>query len=87
MITAEGPDFSERYHQDVVDELKSSGATLHALVLSASRAPSIRDTGARERESALTLGAERTGGTHQFLLSSMALETRLRELAARLKYG
>lgn len=85
VITAEGPEFSERYHPDVVDELKTSGATLHALVLSTSRGPSLWETGAREREFALALGAERTGGSRQYLLSSMALEPRLRELASRLK--
>ncbi len=84
VITAEGPEFSDRYHRDVVDELKTTGATLHALVLS-SRNPSLRDSGAREREFALALGAERTGGTREHLLSSLAIDSRLRELAARLK--
>ena len=84
VITAEGPEFSDRYHRDVVDELKTTGATLHALVLS-SRNLSPRDTGAREREFALALGAERTGGTRQHLLSSLAIDSRLRELATRLK--
>ena len=85
VITAEGPEFSDRYHRDVVDELKSSGATLHALVLTASRGRSARDAGARERDFALTLGAERTGGTRQYLLSSMGFEPRLQELAERLR--
>lgn len=85
VITAEGPEFSDRYHQAVVDELKSTGATLHALVLSTFRGPSLRETGAREREFALALGAERTGGSRQYLLSSMSLEPRLRDLASRLK--
>ena len=84
VITAEGPEFSDRYHQTVLDELKSTGATLHSLVLT-SRNPSLRDTGAREREFALALGAERTGGTREHLLSSLALDSRLHELASRLK--
>lgn len=85
VITAEGPEFSDRYHRAVVDELSSTGATLHALVLSTSRDPSLRTAGAREREFALALGAERTGGTREYLLSNMALESRLHELAAKLK--
>lgn len=85
VITAEGPEFSDRYHRAVVDELTSTGATLHAFVLSASREPSLRNAGAREREFTLALGAERTGGTREYLLSNMALEPRLRELAAKLK--
>ena len=85
VITAEGPEFSDRYHRTVVDELSSTGATLHALVLSTSRDPSLRTAGGREREFALALGAERTGGTRAYLLSNMALEPRLHELAAKLK--
>lgn len=85
VITAEGPEFSNRFHEAVVDELKSTGAALHALILSSSRGVSLRETGAREREFALALGAESTGGSRQYLLSSMALEPRLRELASRLK--
>ena len=85
VITAEGPEFSDRYHQAVIDELTTTGATLHSLVLSTSRGASLRAEGAREREFALALGAERTGGTREHLLSSMALEPRLHELATRLK--
>lgn len=84
LITAEGPEFSDRYHQAVVDELKTTGATLHAFVLS-SRTASLREEGAREREFTLALGTERTGGTREYLLSSMALEPRLLKLASRLK--
>jgi hypothetical protein len=84
VITAEGPEFSERDYRTVVDELKTSGAILHALVLT-SRNPSLRDEGAREREFALAEGAEKTGGTREHLLSSLALEPRLHELTTRLK--
>jgi hypothetical protein len=84
VITTEGPEFSDRYHQTVLDELKSTSATLHALVLT-SRNTSLWDTAAREREFALALGAERTGGTREHLLTSLALDSRLRELATRLK--
>ena len=84
VITAEGPEFSDRDYRTVVDELTSSGATLHAFILT-SRNPSLRDEGAREREFALAAGAEKTGGTRQHLLSSLALEPRLHELTTRLK--
>jgi hypothetical protein len=84
VITAEGPEFSNRFHEAVLDELKTTGATLHALVLT-SRNQAFRATGAREREIALALGAEQTGGTREHLLSSLALEPRLHELATRLK--
>ena len=84
VITAEGPEFSDRYYRDVVDELTATRATLHALVLSA-RNPSLREAGAREREFALALGAEKTGGTREHLLSSLSIDSRLRDLGTRLK--
>jgi hypothetical protein len=87
VITAEGPEFSNRYHEGVLDELKSTSATLHAFVLATARGPSLRDVGARERDLALARGAKLTGGSREHLLTSMALESRLRELAARLKQG
>jgi hypothetical protein len=87
VITAEGPEFSDRYHQTVLDELKNADATLHAFVLSTSRGLRLRDAGARERASALDRGAKLTGGTREHLLTSMALESRLRELVTRLKQG
>jgi hypothetical protein len=87
VITAEGPEFSDRYHRTVLDELKGADATLHAYVLSTFRGPALRDAGAREREFALARGAKLTGGTREDVLTSMALESRLLRLAVRLKQG
>ena len=84
VITAEGPEFSERYHQAVLDELYGTNATLHAFVL-ARRAASFLNRAAREREITLAEGARVTGGQRDILLTSMALETTLQELAAQLK--
>ena len=84
VITAEGPEFSDRYHQTVLDELRASGATLHAFQLTRRRT-SLLNNGAREREFALTKGATMTGGRREHLLTSMALPDRLSNLAAELK--
>ena len=84
VITAEGPEFSERDHQAVLDELDGTDATLHAFVL-ARRAASFLNQAARERELTLSQGARVTGGRREDLLTSMALGTTLQELAAQLK--
>jgi len=86
VITTEGPEFSELYHQTVVDELKKTHASLHAFVLDP-RGRGLRDPSGREREFALSRGASETGGTREDLLTSMALAGRLQNLAAELKAG
>jgi hypothetical protein len=84
VITAQGPEFSERYHQNVLDDLEAAKATLHSLVLTRRRLPVFND-GIREREIALSKGAELTGGRRDDLLTSMALGDRLSNLARELK--
>jgi Ca-activated chloride channel family protein len=83
VITAEGPEFSERYHKAVLDELRESHATLHSLVLTRRRG-SFLDDATRERELTLANGARDTGGRREYLLTSMALDEELRQLAAEL---
>jgi hypothetical protein len=84
VITAEGPEFSQRIHQNVLDELKASGATLHSFVLTRIRS-SLLNQAAREREFTLTKGADLTGGRRVDLLTSMSLGDRLGALARELK--
>jgi VWFA-related protein len=84
VITAEGPEFSQRWHQNVLDEVKSAGATLHSLILSRRRVPLWND-GYREREFTLSKGAQMTGGRREDLFTGMALTDRLGALAAELK--
>ena len=84
VITAEGPEFSERYHQAVLDQLYGTDATLHAFVLGR-RGASFLNQAAREREITLAEGARVTGGQRDVLLTSMALGTTLQELAAQLE--
>jgi VWFA-related protein len=84
VVTAEGPEFSQRWHQTVLDELKASGATLHSLILSRRRVPLWND-GFREREFTLSKGAHMTGGRREDLFTGMALTDRLGALAAELK--
>jgi Ca-activated chloride channel homolog len=84
VVTAEGPEFSERYHQTVLDDLRDSDATLHALVVGRRRGSPIEQA-ALERDLTLAKGSRNTGGRHEYLLTSMALTDRLRALAAELQ--
>jgi Ca-activated chloride channel family protein len=83
VITAEGPEFSDRYYRTVLDELLETDSALHALVLSRRRASPLNHA-ARERELTLAEGARMTGGRRDYLLTSMALTARLRELGTEL---
>lgn len=81
-ILAEGPEFSDRHHQTVFDELRESRATFHSLTLNKRRVSS--DPSARELELVLADGTKMTGGRREDLLTAMALGDELRSLAAEL---
>ncbi|MGH9374210.1 MAG: VWA domain-containing protein [Vicinamibacterales bacterium] len=85
VITAEGPEFSQRYHQTVLDEVRKADATLHAFVLQRRRNLLFTDA-ARERELTLAKASSLTGGRREHLLTSMALKDRLGSLATELKH-
>jgi hypothetical protein len=84
VISTEGPEFSDRFHQTVLDEVRASGATLHSFVLTRRRAAPFSDA-ARERDLTLAKGTDVTGGHQEHLLTSMALSDKLKVLAAELK--
>ena len=84
VITAQGPDFSERYHQTVLDDVKAADATLHSLVLTRRNVP-VFNQGIMEREITLSKGAEVTGGRREDLLTNMELGDRLSSLARQVK--
>lgn len=84
VITAEGPEFSDRDYQTVLDELQAADATLHSLVLTRRRARLLNEAD-RQREFAIANGARLTGGRREDLLTSVALTSRLQALATELK--
>jgi Ca-activated chloride channel family protein len=84
VITTEGPEFSDRYHQTVLDDVRKTGATLHSFIFDQASTP-LFDSGRWEREFALAKGAKETGGRREYLLTSMALGDRLRDLSAELR--
>jgi VWFA-related protein len=84
VISGQGPEFSQRLHQDVLKELRASHATLHSIVVTRRR-PSILRDGARERELTFSEGTRLTGGRREDLLTSMSLGDTLGGLARELK--
>ena len=83
VITAEGAEFSDRYHRTVVEELRGR-VVLHSFVITR-RGASFRSQAARDRELTLEEGARMTGGRREHLLTSLSLEGRLQELAGELQ--
>lgn len=83
LITTEGPEFSERHYQFVLDALQKSGAALHALVLT-SREADLTSDAARDRGVALARGTQLSGGRYANLLSALALPDTLKQVAAEL---
>ena len=83
-ITTEGTEFSERYHDLVLEPLKSSGAAFHALVVG----PMSRGMSDAERERGIVLdqGTLLTGGRRDNVLTSMSLPMKLKELATELTH-
>jgi hypothetical protein len=78
-----GPEFSNRFYESVLEELQKSRATLHVLAIgnpSSSQADEMR-----HRNMVIAEGTERTGGRRDQILAVSAISERLKQLAAELK--
>ncbi len=83
-IAAEGRELSYRQYDQVLPKLKDSGAPLYALMIGTPR-DDISDEG-RSRQIVLDRGTSETGGRRDQLLTSMALDPRLKQLADQLTH-
>jgi VWFA-related protein len=82
VLTVEGVEYSNLQHERVNRDLLASGAALHVLAIGT---PAPTDTDElRNRNMVLAEGTEFTGGRREQLLSAMALEDRLQQLAGEL---
>jgi hypothetical protein len=82
LLVEDPHEFSNRYYQQVLDELAKSGATLHVLALGQ---PSGSQTDElRNRNQVLALGTERTGGRREQLLAATAIPRAFTQLANEL---
>jgi VWFA-related protein len=84
VVSGQGPEFSQRYHRTVLDELQASRASLRSLVITRAPAAGFNDA-IIEREQTFSEGATLTGGTREDLLTSMALEDALTRVARELE--
>jgi hypothetical protein len=78
-LTTEGPELSNRQHQDVLEPLALSGAALHVFAIGR---PTNND---QERSIAFDRGTKDTGGRYQTVLTGSALTGRLQQLAEELR--
>ena len=83
-ILSEGPEFSSRQHDQVIDPLRATGAAFHAMTLGRP-STSISDE-ARNRNMVLDQGPRLTGGRREELLTPMALDGKLKQLAEELTH-
>ena len=81
-LTVEGIEFSNLQYDRVMDELRPSGATFHALAIG-TPAATVSDE-LRNRGLLLSDGTKETGGRYDQLLSPMAIEDRLQQVAGEL---
>ena len=84
VVTGEYTDYSHVAYQDALEDVRASGAALHAVVLT-NPAQSLTNEEARNRATVLDRGPRESGGVRTDLLTGMSFEPRLKELAARLK--
>ena len=83
-LTAEGPEFSNRQHDQVVDPLKASGAAFNAVIIG--RPSSSLSDEMRERGLVLDEGTRTTGGARIDILAVESLGLKLKQLADQLTH-
>lgn len=82
VVTMEGTEFSNLYHQNVLKELQTSGASLYVLAVGTPSASMTDEM--RNRNVVIADGPERSGGRREQLLSVMAIPDELKEVADEL---
>jgi VWFA-related protein len=82
VVTFQGPEYSNRYHQHVIEQLIDADVVLHAYVVG--RPVDLTDDELRERHLTLDLGATATGGRQEDLLSVSSVPSKMAQLAEEL---
>jgi len=83
-ITTEGPEFSSREYDTVLEPLRESRAAFFAIVVGPPSGET--SSSARNRGIVLDRGPRETGGRRQHVLSSLGLTAALRNVAAQLTH-
>jgi hypothetical protein len=85
LVTTEHTEFSTLHYRQVLESLTKSGAMMHAIVFT-NPGGSLSTEEARNRAFVLDRGPRDSGGVRFDVLTSLAYEGRMRELAAILKH-
>ena len=83
-LTAEGPEFSNRQHDQVVEPLKATGAAFNAVIIG--RPSSSLSDEMRQRGLVLDEGTRMTGGARIEILAVESLALKLKQLADQLTH-
>jgi hypothetical protein len=83
-ILSEGPELSNRQHDQVLEPLRATGASFHAITMGRPSTSLSDET--RNRNLVLDEGPRETGGRREELLTSMALADKLTQLAEELTH-
>ena len=84
-IATNGPELSNRYHDQVMRALEASGASLH-IVMVGTPPTDITTNEGRERATSFSDGTEQTGGRYDNVLAASALPARLKQVASELTH-
>jgi VWFA-related protein len=84
-IATNGPELSNRYHDQVVGAIKDAGASLH-IVMVGSSPTDVTSSEGRERAYSFSDGTEQTGGRYDNVLAASALAARLKQVADELTH-
>jgi hypothetical protein len=84
VLATENTDYSNLQYQDVLKSLRENGVTMHVVVLVNPSGSFLTDE-ARNRATVLDRGPRESGGVRMDVLTSMAFESRLKDLAAIIK--
>jgi VWFA-related protein len=85
VVSTDGPEFSDRMHDLVLEPLKQSGAALHVLFVTQSGGGDLSSTEARERGMVFDRGTRDSGGRYDNVLASQALTSKLTQVATELE--
>jgi hypothetical protein len=83
-VLSEGPELSNRQHDQVLEPLRAAGAAFHAITMG--RPSTSLSDEARNRNMVLDEGPRDTGGRREELLTSQALAAKLTQLADELTH-
>ncbi|MDR1990843.1 MAG: VWA domain-containing protein [Acidobacteriaceae bacterium] len=79
-VTTNGPEYSDRMYQTVLDPLKASGATFHLVLIGQPLNMNI------DRNTVFDRGTKETGGRYETVLASSGLTMRMRQLGRELTH-